>query len=64
MEWIFLIVFGGILTAFVAFGFRLHKEDKKILDDVKQKIDEQLPNDESDFVAIEYPYYDHYKSFY
>jgi hypothetical protein len=60
MEVLFFIIFGAILVVFIAYGFKLFREDKKILDEAK----EIKPVDELDFVAIEYPFYDYYKGFY
>jgi hypothetical protein len=63
MEVLFFIIFGGVLAVFAAYGIKIYKEDKKILDDIKEQ-DEMLPEDEQDFIAIEHPYYDYYKGFY
>ena len=62
MEVLFFIVFGGLLVVFIAYGIKLYKEDKKILDSIKEE--EKTPDDDSECVAIEYPFYDYYKGFY
>jgi hypothetical protein len=63
MEWIYAGTFGLILLGFIAYGFKLFKEDKKILDSIKEQ-EEKTPDDDSECVAIEYPFYDYYKGFY
>jgi hypothetical protein len=64
MEWLYAGVFGSILLGFMAYGFKLFREDKKILNEYKKLHDmDDIPGS-SDFLECERPFIERYKEHY
>lgn len=55
MNIIFFIIFGGVLLFFIAYGVRLRRKDKRMLDEFEQL------NDDRRYISGEQPFVERYK---
>jgi hypothetical protein len=69
MEWLFFLIFGGIMIFFAYLGFKFYKEYKKIIDAYKNKTNgrvldrSDLQEEEVCVFYSEQPFFDSYKEF-
>jgi hypothetical protein len=69
MNWLYAGVFGLILLGFIAYGFKLFKEDKKIINEYQDQMDGQslggdnLSEEEVGILDSERPFIQRFESY-
>jgi len=68
MEWLFFVIFGGLLLFFIGYAFWMFKQDKKIINEISNKENgrvlggSNLSEEEMGVQHSERPFVDGYKS--